>query len=137
MAHRLVATISGAAAAKLEVLRLALGEGREADAVEFALRTADPAACRAAYLASLLGRREAASRCAACELVERLAGVLSAGCGGRPTADVLAPVVLALAARLVARRGSSERLPLVLVHTLIRALLELHRSGRAEKQEDG
>ena len=137
MAHRLVATISETAAAKLAILRLALGQGREADAVEFALRTADPAACRAAYVGSLLGRREAASRCGVCELVERLAGVLSAGCGGRPTADVLAPVVLALAARLVARRGSGERLPLVLVHTLTRALLELHGSGRGERQEDG
>ena len=46
-------------------------------------------------------------------------------------------VVLALAARLVARRGSGERLPLVLVHTLTRALLELHGSGRGERQEDG
>jgi len=137
MAHRLVATISETAAAKLGVLRLALGEGREADAVEFALRTADPAACRAAYLASLLGGREAAVPCPTGELVERLAGALSAGCGGRPSADVLAPVFLSLAARLVARRGSGERLPLVLVHTLTRALLELHRSGRVERQEDG
>jgi len=137
MAHHLVATISETAAAKLEALRLALGQGREADAVEFALRTADPVACRAAYLASLLGGREAAVPCLTGELVERLADVLSAGGGGRPTADVLAPVVLALAARLVARRGSGERLPLVLVHTLTRALLELHGSGRAERQEDG
>jgi len=137
MAHRLVATISETAAAKLKTLRLALGEGREAEAVEFALRTADPAACRAAYLASLLGGREAAVPRPAGELVERLAGALSAGGGGRPSADVLAPVVLALAGRLIARRGSGERLPLVLVHTLTRALLELHGSGRGERQEDG
>ena len=137
MPRRLVATISDTAAAKLETLRLALGQGREADALEFAIRTASPRLCQAAFAASLWdgGQATGPLPCPATALVELLADVLTQRLGRDEPSALLATVVVGLARHLAARSGRCDDPSILLIHTLTHALRQLYCARSAQAKE--